>query len=102
MDEKTTYWASIILGGVALFLLIVNMSLINSNRQLQDEISQRQATINGGPTLDQLNKGIVQALANIAIKDSDTDARDLLTAQGITITPPKAEDVKDTKKKSEE
>jgi hypothetical protein len=101
MDEKTTYWASIILGGAALLLLIVNMSLINGNRQLQDEISQRQKTINSGPTLDQINRGIVQALADIATRDNDTQARGLLSAQGITVNAPAKSDDTNAKKKPE-
>lgn len=102
MDEKTTYWASIILGGAALLVLVINMSIINSNRNLQEDINQRQATINSGATLDQINKGIVNALADIATKDSDSEARSLLAAQGITINAPgKADEPKETKKKSE-
>ncbi|MDP9127135.1 MAG: hypothetical protein M3N08_02585 [Pseudomonadota bacterium] len=101
MDEKTTYWASIALGAVALVLLVINMSLINGNRHLQEEISQRQAAINSGVTLNQVNKGLVQALAEIAVKNSDTEARGLLAAQGITIAPAgKTEEGKESKKKS--
>jgi hypothetical protein len=85
MDEKTTYWASVVLGAVALLLLVINISLINGNRHLQEEVGDRQSLINGGTNLSQLNKGLVQALADISVKNSDAEARDLLAAQGITI-----------------
>jgi len=104
MDEKTTYWASIVLGAFALVLLVINVSLINGNRHMQDEINQRQSVINGGVTLSQVNKGLVQALADVSVKNGDTEVRDLLAAQGITIKPnsknEKTDDA-DTKKKPE-
>jgi hypothetical protein len=87
MDEKVTYWASVAFGALALVLLVLNVSFVNGNRALQEEVSQRQATINRSPTLGQIDQGIVQALANAAIKDDDAKARDLLAAQGITIKP---------------
>jgi hypothetical protein len=85
MDEKITYWASVAFSALALILLVLNVSFVNGNRSMQEEVSQRQATINRGPTLNQVNQGIVQALANAAVKEGDTQARDLLAAQGITI-----------------
>src|SRR5580704_3783407 len=87
MDEKITYWAAVVFGAVSLVLLVLNVSFINSNRTLQEETNQRQAAINRGPTLGQVDQGIVQALANAAVKNNDTQARDLLAAQGITIKP---------------
>lgn len=85
MEEKIAYWASMVLGGLALVLLILNISLINGNRNLQESINQRQATINAGATLNQLSRGLVQALAEAA-NNNDSAIRDLLAAQGITVT----------------
>jgi hypothetical protein len=104
MDEKITYWASVVFGALALVLLVLNISFVNSNRVLQDEVGQRQTNITKGNTLSQVNQGLVQALANAAVKDDDRDARDLLAAQGITLKPnatatAKAADEKDKKKK---
>src|ERR1700722_4887414 len=85
MDEKVAYWASVALGALALVLLVLNVSFINGNRALQDEVNQRQAAINRGGTLSQVNQGLVQALANSSVKDDDSQIRDLLAAQGITV-----------------
>jgi hypothetical protein len=85
MDEKITYWAAVAFGALALVLLVLNISFINGNRALQDEINQRQAVLNRGQTLNQVNQGLVQALANVAVKDNDAQVRDLLAAQGITL-----------------
>jgi len=109
MDEKTAYWASVVLGAMALLLLIVNMCLINGNRRMQEEINQRQATINGGVTLNQIDNFLVKLLADSAVKNNDSDTRNLLAEQGLTIPPsakgePKekesAKDGKESKKKS--
>ncbi len=98
MDDKAAYWASVGLSALALLLLITNVALVNSNRNLQTEASQRQNTINNAVNLSQLNSSLVQALADASIKDNDKDIRDLLASQGITIKP-KAEADKETKKK---
>ena len=87
MDEKITYWASVAFSALALILLVLNVSFVNGNRSMQEEVAQRQATINRGPTLNQVNQGIVQALAAASVKEGDTQARDLLAAQGITLGP---------------
>jgi hypothetical protein len=87
MDDKVAYWASVILGALALLLLITNVALINSNRTIQMEISRRQNIISNGVSLSQLNQGLVQALADAAVKNDDKEIRDLLAGQGITIKP---------------
>ncbi len=103
MDEKTTYWASVVFGALALVLLVINISLINGNRHMQDDINQRQAVINSGVTLSQVNKGLVQALADATVKNGDGEVRELLAAQGITIKSTKSEKTDDAtaKKKSD-
>ena len=85
MDEKITFWASAVFGALALVTLVLNVSFVNGNRTLQDEVNQRQALINRGATYSQVNQSLVQALAGAAVKDGDTQARDLLAAQGITV-----------------
>jgi hypothetical protein len=85
MDEKVTYWASVVLSALALLLLVVNVAMVDSNRHLQEEVNQRQATIQRGVTLSQVNESLVQAMAQSAIKDGDSGMRQLLTAQGITL-----------------
>lgn len=98
MNEKTAYWASVVLSTLALVLMIASVFLINGNRDLQAEVAQRQAIINSGINLSQLNQSLVQALADASIKDDDKQIRDLLAAQGITIKPP-AQNKPDVKKK---
>lgn len=93
MDDKAAYWASVGLSAVALLLLVANVALVNSNRNLQGEVNQRAGMINSGVNLSQLNQSLVQALADATVKNDDKEIRDLLASQGITIKP-KSDDVK--------
>ena len=85
MDTRLPYWGSVIFSILALILLVVNVSLANANHAAQTETQQRQATISGGQAFSQLNQSLVQAMADASIKNNDTQMRDLLAAQGITI-----------------
>jgi hypothetical protein len=85
MDEKLAYWSSVVLGALALLVLVLNVSMINGNRNLQAEVNQRQATINNGLKLGQINQALVQALAEAAVRGNDEDARNLLATQGIGV-----------------
>lgn len=90
MNGKLTYGLGLILGILSLVTLFANMALISSNRHVQDNINQRQAEINKGNSLNSLNQGLVQALAEAAINGHDSAAKDLLAAQGITVQENKA------------
>jgi hypothetical protein len=85
MNEKIPYWGSVGLSAVAMVLLVVNVSLLTTNRSTQADVGNRQNTIASGQTMNQVNQALVQAMAQAAIKDNDTKMRDLLTAQGITL-----------------
>ncbi len=85
MADRMIYWMSVALSAVALVLLLINVSLINGNRNLQDEIAKRQATINNGITMSQLDQSLAQALAQASVSSNNQDIRQLLAGQGITI-----------------
>jgi len=97
MDGKLTYGASLVMGVLALVLLIANVAMIDSNRHMQDNASQRQAEISKGTSLATLNQSLVQALAEAAINSNDTAVRDLLASQNITIKPGAAKASADAK-----
>jgi hypothetical protein len=85
MSDKVLYNGCMIFSLLALLLLVTNVCLVNSNRGLETQLSQRQNAINGSGPQSQLNTALVQALAQASVNDDDKDARDLLAAQGITI-----------------
>jgi hypothetical protein len=98
MTEKILYWVSVFFGFVALLLFVGNTVLINGNRQLQEEVGRRQGIINNASNLANLNQGLAQTLAEIALKQKDDQVRDLLAAQGITVRAPAATDDSDAAK----
>jgi galactitol-specific phosphotransferase system IIC component len=85
MGAKLAYWGSVIFSGIALILIIANIAMSNANRTMQADVAQRQQTIATGQTLSNLNQSLVQALAEAAYKNSNTQLRDLLMMQGITV-----------------
>jgi hypothetical protein len=87
MNAKLFCCSSVVIAALALVILITNLFMATSVRSLQSDVSQRQAVINNGVTLNQLNQGLIQALADAAVNNNDLAIRDLLVSQGISITP---------------
>jgi hypothetical protein len=75
-----------VLAFLTLPLVGVNMYLVYTNQALQREVSDRQQFINQSVQLQQLTRELVNALANLAVKNNDEQIRQLLTARGITIS----------------
>ncbi len=99
MNEKLPYWGSVVFSAVALVILVINVSLATINHAAQIDINQRQNTVMSGQSLDQLNKALVQMMAQAAVKENDTKMRDLLSSQGITLKSEPASAAKSTDKK---
>jgi hypothetical protein len=74
------------LGAVFLFLILVNVYLFTSNRSLQADVNSRQQFITQSLQLEQLNKEIIVALANLAVRDKDAALSDVLASQGISVS----------------
>jgi hypothetical protein len=74
------------LGGVFLVLILVNVYLFTSNRSLQADVNSRQQFITQSLQLEQLNKEIIVALANLAVRDKDAALSDVLASQGISVS----------------
>lgn len=102
-QNPVLYWASVTLCAVSLFLVIGNILLINGNKGLQRDINVRQQQINAGQTFGNIYQGLVQALADFAVKQNDTAVRAMLADAGISFPDkapaPSDEDVGPKKKK---
>jgi hypothetical protein len=85
MKEWQT-WLFTALGGVFLVLVLTNVYLFTSNRSLQLDVNNRQQFIAQSVQLEQLNKEIIVALANLSVRDKDPVLSDLLTTHGITVS----------------
>lgn len=84
--KEWQFWIVTLISGAALVLVVVNMYLFLQNRSLQDEVNNRQVFINQSIQLEQLNKEIIGALANFAVKTNDQEIRQLLATLGITLS----------------
>jgi hypothetical protein len=80
-------WQHFITGAAALaiLLLLTNMVLVERNRILQAEVSSRAQYIQQTVQLEGLQREIVNAIANLAVRNKDDSLKAILTQQGITI-----------------
>jgi hypothetical protein len=93
---------STVLAVLALVLLVVNGFLVLGNQTIRTEVAGRQQYINQTTQIAQLNQELINALATASVKNKNTALRDILTANGITVTvtqPPAGGDDKAGAKK---
>ena len=81
------YWPHIITvaAAIAIVLLITDMVLVERNRILQAEVNSRAQFIQQTVQLEGLQREIVNAIANLAVRNKDEALKAILTQQGITI-----------------
>ncbi len=84
--KESRFWLITGLGGVFFVLILVNIYFITQNRTLQAEVNNRQQFISQSIQLEQLNKEIISALANLAVRDKDEDLKAILASNGITVS----------------
>jgi predicted Holliday junction resolvase-like endonuclease len=77
-------WVTV-LAVIAIILVLTNIVLFERNRSLQAEVSARAQYIQQTGQLEALNREIVNAIANLAVRNKDEALRSLLAQQGITI-----------------
>jgi hypothetical protein len=74
-----------ILAGVAIALVVTNIGLFERNRTLQAEVAARTQYLQQTAQLEALNREVVNALANLAVRNKDEALKAILTEQGINI-----------------
>jgi hypothetical protein len=81
------YWPHVITAAaaIAIVLLITDMVLVERNRILQAEVNSRAQFIQQTVQLEGLQREIVNAIANLAVRNKDEALKAILTQQGITI-----------------
>jgi hypothetical protein len=80
------WWVLTVCGIILLVLIVTNMVLFLGNRDKQININSRQQYIQQSLVLEGLNRDIINALANLAVRNKDAQLIDLLTAHGITVS----------------
>ena len=107
MRDRVLFWSTAVFCTLTLLLFVANVSIINGNRGIQQNISERAAFINNAQTMSNLNQSLAQTLADISAREKDTAIRELLSSQGIMIseTPaaaPAAEAAKPRKRQEQD
>ena len=86
MLTKWQFWLLTALAAIAALLIALNMVRFNQNRQLQFEVAQRGQFIQQTAALESLNREIVTALAQLAVRGPDEQIRSMLSSLGISVT----------------
>ena len=76
---------------VVLLLVIVNIVLTVGNQSLQMSVNERQQYIAETIQLETLNRQIIGALAEMALKTNDGQLKELLAGVGINLSPAPAQ-----------
>ena len=71
---------------LGLGLAVVNMVLFETNRALQLEVNARTQYIQQTVQLEGINREIVGAIAQLAVRNNDDALRTVLSQHGITVT----------------
>lgn len=74
------------LGALALALVLANGALFLLNREAQAEVGTRQQFIQQSVQLETLYREIVKALAELAVKNNDSQVMQMLASQGINVS----------------
>jgi hypothetical protein len=86
MLNKKEFWTLTALSAVGVVLVLVNMVLFGQNRQAQAEIQGRAQFIQQGVQVQPLYQEMVKALADLSVRNNDTELREMLAKQGITVS----------------
>jgi len=78
------------LAALTVALMLADIALFTHNRITQTEVAARAQHIQQAVQLRPLYQEMVKALADLSVRHQDHALRDLLTAQGITLTLPPA------------
>ncbi len=87
MLTKNEFWLLTLLAVAAAVFALGNMVLYQGNRKAQVEVTSRQQYIQQSIQLQVFYTEMVKALADLAVRNRDPEIANLLSAQGISITP---------------
>ena len=80
--QKTLFVGSVIF----LLLVLVNITLILTNRTLQEQVNSRNQYIQQSLQLEKIYQPLVRALAELAATRGDNQIKALLNEQGINFS----------------
>jgi hypothetical protein len=88
MLKKTEFWILTALAAISLLLVAANMILFGQNRTAQAEVSGRAQYIQQTAQLEPLYREMVKALGELAVRNNDSQLRDMLAKHGVVVNLP--------------
>lgn len=85
VSRKRWQHAVTLMAVLGVILVLTNMILFERNRSLQSEVTARAQYIQQTVQLEGLHREIINAIANLSVRNKDDALRSILTQQGITI-----------------
>lgn len=86
MLTRVQFWLLTVMAAGALLLVAANMYRFADNRKTQFEVAQRGQYIQQTVALEALNREIVTALAQLAVRGPDEQIRAMLSTLGLSVT----------------
>ena len=86
MLTRWQFWLLTALAAVAAGFIVASMVRFTENRRLQAEVAQRAQFIQQTVPLEALNREIVSALAQVAVRGPDEQIRSMLASLGISVS----------------
>ena len=75
-----------VLGALSVLLAVTNAAYFTRNRTAQAEVNSRQQFVQQSVALEGLYRDMTKALAELAVKNNDTQLLQMLAAQGINVS----------------
>jgi len=84
MLNRNQFLILTVLAALSLCLMLANMILYGGNRTVQTQVTARAQYIQQSLQLQTVYNALLRNLAQLSIKNNDTEIRDLLASHGIT------------------
>ena len=79
------YWSLSALAVTSIMLVVINISMAQQNREMRQQVGQRQLFIAQTVPIEKLNKQIINSIARVAMETEDSALHHLLKEQGIQV-----------------
>jgi len=86
MLKRTEFVVLTLAAAAFLVIVVANVTLARSSRILQAQFGEQQQFISTTTQLEVLNRELIRALAELAVRSNDAQIRGLLRDSGITFT----------------
>lgn len=85
MLKEWQFWVLTLLAGLGVAVVAFNVYMFTSNRTVQSQINAQAQYVQQTQQLEVLYREIVKSLADLSLRNDDSQLRDLLAAHGITV-----------------